>query len=196
MASTLSEHFQKLKGFWNVIAGFTLWIVAVSSSFLLPPPGDTIELSSALQHKLAIFVAAIAIGLGAVPILSWSCKRHTWSWWKFAACIFTLSLAVFVCYEWLLADWTCAYNHRQVIVGSDSSLTPQATKFVLKYPHDDTPERLLLDFPGGKADDIWLKNSILSHCIILFVFYVLLVPLFALSAMAVLQAVYCKTSNK
>ena len=188
----ISQWLSKTGRLWTVLAQGVVWIVAIISGFLLPPPIGTSEKDERVLPALAAFIIAVLIGLMFIAGQRWNKKKHSVWWGCTSATLLVLAIASLLTYQSLSSSRTCKYNNRLVVIGTE--YTEQALRYMGNQ--SDHSCEYLLDSAAGKTDDIWTKESIDRTRIHLAISYICCIPLFALCIIALVQSIFIHETTK
>ena len=167
------------------------WLLGVIGGFLLPPPVGMTDADDKTWLRFAQFLSSILMGLIFFGVLKWKQKRHAKWWWTAAFAALILGTVCFFNYQRLTDKWTARYAGKKVVVGQE--YTPHAAQYKQTNPNL-SPDALLEDFVG-RSEDVWTRDSINRHRLILAGFYVSCLPWFTVSVVAVVQAIRCVRSS-
>jgi hypothetical protein len=152
---------------------------------VLPPPIGISGEDEKIWQRLGKFVVTILVGLLFIAARHWDKRRHFRGWAIAASVWLVLAVTAFLGYQALLSSRTCTYDSERLVIGN--VYTPQGGTFAQRNPgiscHD------LLDDFAGKADDVWIEESITHNRMMLAEIYISCLPLFAICLVAILQAV-------
>jgi len=190
--SELEKWLQQSRKSWLGLTQGMLWLGAVFGGFLLPPPVGVLASEEKIWLRLGQFVVGVLLGLIFLATRRWKQPRHSLRWGAAALVFLVLAVATFFLYQQLTLAWTGIYDKERVVVGS--VYTPHGREYVKKNPELSRDE-LLDDFPGGKIEDLWTRDSINRHRLILAATYVSCLPLFTICLMAIVQAIQCASQK-
>jgi len=166
--------------------------MSLLGGFLLPPPVGISKDDEKVWLRLAQFAVAVLFGLMFTAARKWNKKKHA-RWWVWtSATLLLFSVAAMVWFQYISYSWTCRYNGKSVIIGT--TYTIQGKYYVDRNPGISC-EDLLEDF-AGKPEDIWTRESINRHRIILAGTYISCVPLIAICIIGVVQALHITEKRK
>ena len=164
-----------------------LWLCGILGGFLLPPPVGFSTSDDKIWLRLGQFVIAVMLGLVFLTTQRWNQPRHSLRWGGAAAVSLAIAVTAFFCYQQLMLAWTCNYGGDKTVIGS--VFTPHGLSYRQKNPEISYDE-LVGDF-AGRTDEIWTRESINRHGLILAATYVSCLPLFTICLIAVVQAIQC-----
>lgn len=179
-----------LKERWNVLAEAAAWLLSLIGTFLVPPPTGTQQSpqDSPVWH-FGRFVLILFVGLLLVPVQSWNRAEHTPRWFVLAVIGFVGCFVAFFGYTYLGDTWTCKYDGRSVVVGSE--WTTHGAGYAAGPGANLTCEQRLWEH-RGEVEELWTKESIDSRRRLLALIYLLSLLLFSAALICVLQTVYCR----
>ncbi|HAV61014.1 MAG TPA: hypothetical protein DCY13_01445 [Verrucomicrobiales bacterium] len=172
---------------WDSLAKTGVWIAAVVTGFLLPPPAGAGQFGEANWSRLAQFVIIIAVGLILVVTSRYQRRQHTVAWSVVAGLALVVALGSLFGYLRSATLWTCEHDGLRLVIGS--SLTPLGQAFVDANP-GIACDQLIFNF-AGQVEKIWTIGSIQTRRMWLALIYLGTTPCFTLSILAVVQALNC-----
>ena len=182
--AAISNWVGSARKYWAVLASSAAFIVSLVSGFL-QPTGVSAEERGVLL-RFAPVVVTFVIGLVFLIAQRIDQKKHA-AWWVIGTVIaFALFIAAFFAYRNYVYTRTCDYDKERVIIGT--SYTPRGTAYVNNHP-GITCGGLLEDF-AGQAVDVWTTESINESRRFRDITYITCVVLFAVSFLALGQALY------
>lgn len=186
-SSETKKWVQGTRKSWVVLAQAGLWIGGILGGFLLPPPVGVNAAEEKVWLRLGQFIIAVVLGLVFFAARRWSQPRHA-LWWGAGALVFlAIAVGAFFRYQQLTLAWTGLYDEQKVVIGS--VYTAQGLSYTQQNPKISCDE-LINDF-GGLTENIWTRESINRHRLILAATYVSCLPLFTICLIAVVQAIQC-----
>jgi hypothetical protein len=185
--SELQKWLQQSRKSWLVLAQAALWLGAILSGFLLPPPVGVLASDEKIWLRLGQFIVAVVLGLVFFAARRWNQSRHALRWCGVALMFLAIAVAVFFRYQQLTLAWTGIYNQEKIVVGSD--YTPQGQSYTQKNPKISLDD-LIFDF-GGEIENVWTHESISRRRLLLAATFESCLPLFTICLIAVLQAIQC-----
>ncbi|MEO8425965.1 MAG: hypothetical protein ABI651_02520 [Verrucomicrobiota bacterium] len=177
---------------WGILTQAAVWVLGVIGGFLLPPPVGTSPGDEKIWLRLAQFVVTVMIGLIFLAAQKWRQKRHAKWWGAFSLGFLVLAVSAFFGYQRCMYAWTCNYDRQRVVIGS--VYTAQGKKHLDENP--SLSRDLLLMHAGGLTEDVWTRESINRRRLLLAAAYVLCLPLFTVSLIAIVQAMRCIASKR
>jgi amino acid transporter len=184
--ASLSQWLKNQLGRWGVLVQGSVWVLGTVGAFLLPPPIGLIGGDEKGLAKVAQFIISVVLGLAFVAGRRWKNRKHLARWSLASAGLLVVSICCFLAYQYLLYSFTCKYNGQAVIIGT--SYTQQGAYYTHENPGEACDD--LLDDFAGRAEDIWTKDSITRCRLALAFTYILCIPVFTISMIAVVQAIY------
>lgn len=168
------------RGRWGALSSVAVWLLAVISTFVLPPPLH----DAANWRTFTTFIVAALVGLFIVAghTVRRRCAKRTWMRVSLASIL--LAAISFFVYEYLLDNWTMPYNDYRLVVGS--TRTPGTQAYVSRAGRELSDQELL-EHSVGRTLDVWVGREILNRRFTLAALYVTSICLFAILAMSVVQ---------
>jgi hypothetical protein len=185
--TSLADWLRDTQSSWAVLAQGAVWLLGLLGGFLLSPPVGVSTAEDRTWLRFGQFIVAVLLGLVLFAALKWKRRKHGARWWGAACVSLLLAVVAFFVYQRLLYGWTAEYDGRPIVIGSE--YTPHARAYVEKNPN--LPLKTLLEDFLGRAEDIWTRNSINQHRLVLAGVYVSCLPLFTLAVIAIVQALRC-----
>jgi hypothetical protein len=125
-----------------------------------------------------------------ILVFRWNAKRHSQQWLSISLKALAVSVALFFSYDRLNSMWTCSYDGKAIVIGSDSALTDHGKSFRDTHPEFVTHDKWVMAH-AGNVEEIWTKQSVDTHCLMLSILYVFIPPAVALFVISVSQAIDC-----
>lgn len=138
--------------------------------------------------RFAQFVITIVIGVLLLTELRWKRKKDVFAWAGTSIVFLLLGTATFFGYQIYAARWTASYNRQPVIIGGNA-YTAAGREYHVEKPNLSPAD--LLMHAGGKAEKIWLRDTLEQRRLLLAAIYLLAMPLFTISLMSIVQAIQC-----
>src|SRR5437660_5551075 len=176
----------KLKQHWNLIAQTGVWVMGIVSGFVVSPQMGGPRYEKSIWN-LTQFVVNILVGLMLILTFKYARRTHLKLWIAATAFALLLGLLGYFSYMNQLGRCTCRYYSKTVLAGTQ-----------LRDPQKEsnTPCEELLKTHTGEVEEIWTSDSINRCRLVLAVSYVSTVPLFAVSLISVVQAVYVASRKR
>jgi general stress protein CsbA len=171
----------QLRQHWAGLLQASGVLLGVVGTAVLPPA--VLWPDATPWRRLAQVMTAILIGLMFVATVR---RRGTTSrfWLTVAIVLTVLTLTATLLYGHLSSSWTCRYDDRAVVVGSE--FTPRGLAHQQRNP--DIPcTTLIADF-AGNLEDVWVKASITWRHSILGGLYIACIGLVTMTLISVVQA--------
>jgi hypothetical protein len=197
---SLALAIDRLKEFtrrqWKYLLQIGAWIMLILGSFVLPPPIWDFK-EDAIWFHFTHFVVSVLVGLVFLPMNSWSGRQHRWWWWTLASVFLVLGIIVFFVYLSLRGQWTAPYSGGRVVIGT--TYKPEAIAYKTKIRNEEkreiSDEELIMDSAGNRSS-IWDDTEMHRRRLFFGAVYMAAISLFALTMIAVIQALYCSTRPK
>lgn len=183
------DFLKTLKRNWNILSSVALFIIGILGTFLKSPP-DYIA-SENIFTNAGKFIATLVVGLMFVPVILWKSKGHTRNWWILASVTFILSIVCLFTYLHLKQKWMCPCFDENKLILIGSELRPDLDESV-----KDSNCQELLQGSSCHPERVWKKDSIDKNRLFLAGVYVLSLPLFIISMISVVQAIYCSNRRQ
>ena len=191
-SNAIQDWLKQAQKSWLILGQGGTWLLGVIGGFLLPPPVGVAEGGDKTWLRFGQFLAAVLMGLIFFGVLKWKQKKHAKWWWLADFLALFFGTACFFDYQRLTTSWTGNYSGQKIVVGS--LYTPHGRQYVEKNPNLSR-DALLEDFIG-RPEEVWTPESINRRRLALAGLYVSCLPWFAVSAVAVVQAIQCLRSAK
>jgi hypothetical protein len=154
------------------MAQAAIWVAAVVTLFLFPPPGLDPTGDFTIRGSLVRFVeflTAVLVGLALIAFRRFSSRRHLTVW--VVASLVTLcgGAALFFLYNALVEDWTCDYHKVRVIIGS--TLTPSAANSTNSTKNFQC--EYMLENYQGHPEGVWLHSELIYREFVVSAMYTL-----------------------
>ena len=169
------------------LAQAAVWLGGILGGFLLPPPVGVSASGEKIWLRLGQFILAVVLGLVFFAARRWKQRRHALRWCAAALVFLALAVAAFFRYQQLTLAWTGNYAGQKVVIGT--AYTAQGVAYTAENPKMSCDD-LVFDF-AGKTEDIWTRDSINRHRLLLAATYVSCLPLFTICLIAMVQAIQC-----
>lgn len=193
---------------WNLLAGFTVSLISYVSSFFYIP--DYVEVATEIT-SLGQFVSIVITGLTLVLMVTWKDKSHSAMWFVTAILSLSIALIGYFLQQNKIDEFTCfcERTNAKTIVGSPKTVESHVKRGIESHIADtysinygkpieknELKKRLsqklsncteLLGWDCN-AKEIWTKKSIQDRISSLSKIYILILPFFILTMLAMLQA--------
>jgi hypothetical protein len=181
MRLDLKAWLTQLRRHWASLVQVSGVLLVVVGTAVLPPavsgPDET------PWRRLAQVMTAILIGLMFVAAARRPVKDHRF--WSSVSIVLTmLTLTATLTYSHLSSSWTCLYDDRRMVVGSE--LTSRGLAHRQRNP-DVSCTTVIGDF-AGNLEDVWVKDSLTQRYSILGGLYIACVGLVTMTLVSVVQA--------
>jgi hypothetical protein len=178
---------EQVRKHWQAIAASSSVAIGAISTVLQPPPvGDAKSLLA-----LAAFLATGVSGLTYVAMTRWSSKRDVAGWSLIAAIALVGCFVTERYYTRMVDRYVGDYQDTRRLAGDE--YTADGVAWIQRSGHTRVGD-LLYD-AGGNPEIIWTAAGIERIRLRMRAAYYGCVPAFALSVLAVVQAVHCSTQR-
>jgi hypothetical protein len=177
-----------------------VWLLAIISPFIIPPPAVLSDQAQLWEHLTQFFVA-VFIGLMLFPMIKFGKRQYATMWWK-------VSIVVFICGLIISASYLVTYRKSTVLIesGNDTyvrvvigkTLTPAASRekasILINEHREATNEDLIKSFPPNDPSEliqIWERESIENNIRILSVLHLSTVLILSLLVLSIAQFLKC-----
>jgi hypothetical protein len=183
----LRDYLSGRKGDWHELWLFGTVIASLLAGFLQPPPALSYGSDDRLLTRFAQFSVTIFAGLLVAIGMKYRKKRYWLRWLLVCAVSIVLATTLFVTYGHVTQEFTGPYNYERVVIGSiDSLKNPERDRKAV----EQNVGKLIMDHYGN-VYEIWKDRSINNRRTLLQVLFILTLPCFTASMLALLQAIYC-----
>jgi hypothetical protein len=171
----------QLRHHWASLVQASGVLLGVVSTAVLPPavagPDET------PWRRLAQVMTAILIGLMFVAAARRPAKGPRF--WSSVSIVLTmLTLTATLAYFHFSNSWTCHYDDRRMVVGSE--LTSRGLAHRQRHP-DVSCTTVIEDF-AGNLEDVWVKDGLIQRHSILGALYIACIGLVTMTLVSVVQA--------
>lgn len=195
---TLKEWLKGQKSNWNLLFAAGTWIAAIPLSIVLSP--DAVSKTTEYfpwMTRLSVFIVAVIVGITFIFASILNKREHVYLWTGISIILLIGSVWAVVRYYNFIDSLTCSCGKQQPVKGFDFKDAELLKKM---YPQGVDCSTLCEKFKDQSGtvlpNKIWTENSINENRETLILSYFLCIPLFALTIISVVQAIYCKKENQ
>jgi hypothetical protein len=173
---------ERLQNQWVLLTQIAAWLAGLIGAFLIEPPllWPRAE-GTGLWLHLSQFLVAIMAGLFFIGSRSDGRRRKRWRRIAIGAVI--LGFALFVAYQVLLPNWTCAYRGETVMLGA--TLSDLGREFLASH-QGATCDRLI-GSALGVTTQLWPIHELITRNILLSTIYSLAMLSFSAATMSTIE---------
>lgn len=178
---------------WHKYAQFAIWIMAISSSFIVSPPVVEYSATSGVRTITPFLIAAL-LSLISIPIHKKSKFVHHVFWNILAWVFFIFLLISLFLYNQIIKKFTVSYYETTVVIGDKMDDSSQ-----IVFDSLNTQDVITIqEFVMGRADknaSIWIPTQLSNRFLILSGTYIFVVLLSSGFLISILQALFCYSVN-
>ncbi|WP_298273583.1 hypothetical protein [Geobacter sp.] len=200
---TAESRIEAVEGIWKKLWSVAAFITGIIGSFWVSPPYIAGSDQAATLTHFAKFVVAAIVALMLLPMVKRSDRQaYAILRRKIAAAALVVSIVAFFGYQRLYEEWVVTpmvKNKKLVLVTGSRVVDRDVREFMAQYSslHKQRISNWeLLHYAAWSPWKIWTKESILRRRRILSVLYVLITPVFAVTMVAIAQAISCTVSRE
>ncbi|HYO80113.1 MAG TPA: hypothetical protein VES20_01825 [Bryobacteraceae bacterium] len=175
-----------MKKQWGTLSRGGIWIVATTSTFLFPPPGDISGPDTSIV-KFVTFAIAVMVGLLTLAFRAYKQKKHANIWAGLSAVSLIAGSVLYFVYNDTASRQSVGYDGKRIAAGTE--YTQVAAEYRRTRPAMTDAD--LVQFSGGQPALVWTADSIRASARSMALQYCAAVVVLAMSLLAAVQALEC-----